>query len=227
MKIYEILVEEQSTNELLKIARILAKKCGPFLQQISVDTPPLFRGQDNFIKPVAGVPHMGKSSTLEKRAPTGSKLENHKLADNWFKEKFGIKFRSNHVVFSTSDVISSKIYGTPHIFIPKGNFQFCWSPFVEDFINLPPLYDEIINGIAKKLKIEKYKVSTNDVDEYRKEINAEMLKTRLEISNYQTTNLQSAIDYGNEIMFHCKEYYLLKMSKNEYTQIIKMAKEMI
>jgi hypothetical protein len=98
---------------------------------------------------------------------------------------------------------------------------------LDDFINIAPIQDEIASLIAKKLNVERYNLLPKEFDKYRKKANAKLLTSRLEMSKYQTTNLQAAINSENEIMFHCKEYYLLNVTENEYKEIIQLTRGML
>lgn len=194
MRIRE-LVEKKQENNIKVIAKYIAKNCKPFLVQINKHTLPLYRGQSDNLMIVCN--QLFKSFTLEKRDPLDSSVQDHLDSNTWFKDKFGIGFRRDHIMFATSDKNNVFQYGTAYTAIPIGKFAFCWSPFVCD------------------LAIEREKNRYDYMEEF------------LARSKYKTSNLDAAIKSGNEIMFHCKEYYLLKVTKNEYKQIIKMAKEMI
>lgn len=138
-----------------------------------------------------------KSITIAKRTPLTSSKKDHKGANDWFIKKFGIGFRRDHIMFASSNRLNASQFGVLYIVIPINNFKFCWSPKITD---LYCLRDDNQNADLEEL---------------------------LNNAGYQITDLRSAIMSGNEVMIHCKEYFLLNVKKREYKQIIQLAKEMI
>lgn len=235
-KIYKIINKEEDAeltlenanenNNLVEIAKRIANNCKPFLKSIEVDSTPLFRGQ--LKGRVEVLPQLFKSTTLEVREPLNSSKENQDIADEWFNEKFGIYFRSNHIAFAVSDSKQAGHYGKKSIFIPKGDFQFCWSPTIRDMNDILPKEYEIhfeiedLNNIENAEQLDK-----DEYTKYRTIANKKLLTRRLQQGSYRTTDLPLAISSKKEIMFHCKEYYLLDVSKDEYKQIIQIAKGLL
>lgn len=68
------------------------------------------------------------------RRPLTTKNEDHVMADEYFKEKFGIKFRSQSI-FTVRDPGIAKFYGDVYSIFPLDDVHFCWSEKVEDFTN--------------------------------------------------------------------------------------------
>ena len=223
MRIWELTesFDNQVNSEI--IAQHISMNCQPFLSEIKVDTPPLYRGQSNGVNTVVNGLYF--SSTKPNRNPKDTPIGDHKLIDQWFFDQFGIRFRSDHIMFATGHIMVGH-YGKAHNVIPIGDFQFCWSPVINDVLNdIKPAMYEIHNEIGEKYRDkEKYPQS---LIELRDIVKNEMILTRLERGKYQTTNLPDAIKSGNEVMIHCKEYFLLDVTDYEYKQIIKLAKEMI
>jgi hypothetical protein len=209
MRTYQLLTEAPIDT----IVECIARACKPFLSQISINTPSLARGQTVGLLPV--VEGLYISSTLPNRKPRDTSFEVHQIADQWFLEKFGIRYRSDHVVFVTSNEAIASDYGNAGIIIPIGNFSFCWTSQYEDIF-----YDKLrdnyiqftIDSMANKKKLTKKQVIIDT----------------LENAHYQDTNLKAAIDAQTEIMIHCQKYfYLDMMSEREYQDIIRQAKELI
>lgn len=137
----------------------------------------LFRGMRLFGPKAPKDKSFFKKAIRTDRLPTNTNIDDHHEMDEWFKKKFGIKARSN-TAFTTGNFRDAKSYGTVYAFFPIGDFKFIWSPTVSDlFVD------------ARGIK------STKDVFPW------------LDRANYQDTDLQAAIESGNEIMVQCKEYY--------------------
>ena len=66
------------------------------------------------------------------RQPLTTKPQVHELADDYFKRKFGIKFRSEAIFVSRSKSLA-EAYGDPYVIFPLDRVDFAWSPKVEDF----------------------------------------------------------------------------------------------
>lgn len=240
-KIYEVINSEEDAELTLegkaktnvvpkdvkqKLANIISKNCKPFLKQINEGTPPLYRGQSAGLNQVED--RLFRSSTIENRKPKDTLINDHNIIDQWLFDHFGIKFRSNHIMFATGQKRVVNHYGKPYKVIPIGNFQFCWSLSIADSLDLVPKAYEIHYEMEEKYGIEDAtEISEEQYKQYRAEINKEMIEKRLARGNYSTSNLDAAIKSENEVMIHCKEYFLLSVTDEEYEQIIKMARKMI
>ena len=66
------------------------------------------------------------------RRPLTTHAKVHELADDYFKHKFGIKFRSESIFVSRSKSLA-EAYGDPYVIFPLDRVDFAWSPKVEDF----------------------------------------------------------------------------------------------
>jgi hypothetical protein len=106
----------------------------------------------------------------------------HKWVDDWFLKKFGIKARSQ-TVFCTSRYGQASSYGKVYFLFPIGKFEIIWNK----------KYPDIFNRAFMDRGLESYKeyFMDNFADAYVKGKPIEALKS------------------GNEIMLHCKEYYLM------------------
>ena len=62
-------------------------------------------------------------------------MELHNRVDEYFSNKFGIRFRSQSV-FCTGDYASALNYGEVAAIEPIGNFEICWSPKCYDLIEI-------------------------------------------------------------------------------------------
>jgi hypothetical protein len=108
----------------------------------------------------------------------------HRIADDWFLENFGYRFRSNHVAFASSDIRVANGYGTACLFYPIGDFDCCAAEGIEDLVD----------------EVARLDISTPDP-----------LRDRLVAGEYDTGRaaLDIAFKTGNEIMIACEEYYVI------------------
>ncbi|WP_415396242.1 hypothetical protein [Sulfurimonas sp. CS5] len=74
-------------------------------------------------------------TTRKNRKPKHLPLELHEKVDEYFFNKFGIKFRSQSV-FCTGKMKSALDYGKVAIIEPVGHFEICWSPKCYDLIEI-------------------------------------------------------------------------------------------
>jgi hypothetical protein len=132
------------------------------------------------------------------RKPRDLHIRWHELMDNFFKEKFGIPFRSASV-FTSGSKHSASMYGIPHIVIPEGNFKFCWSPQIQD-----PIYEAQLRQAPPP---EVTKLHDNGM-----------------MGTYRTTDLKRAINSECEVMVHCPKITLFSTKlSNQHLQGITTA----
>jgi len=131
--------------------------------------------------------HPAIHKTPKNRAPLNTPHKNHQLADNWFENRFGTRYRSQ-AVFATSSLTTASFYAkyesvelhpAPAIvrIIPLGPYKYCWSPRISDLVfslKDPDLGSEV-----------------GDI---------------LDRAGYCEQNLRNAYESGHEVMIHCEEY---------------------
>lgn len=120
-------------------------------------------------------------TTLKNRVPRNLDHEIHKLADDYFYKKFGIRFRSQSV-FCTGDLQEAKKFGEVRVIEPIGDYVICWSPKVNDFMEI----EDCLYGTLEEA-----------VEEF------------IEKNDYQLGNLEDAINSKYEIMLFCEKYKVL------------------
>jgi hypothetical protein len=190
-----LLIELEQPPEVTKLAALLAKDCKPFLQQINNDihTYTMFRGVTSTFRTDINII---KCPVNRRSRDTDSTI--HHAADDFFFEKFGVRYRSN-ALFVTGDLDEAGNYGSmmdgkEYIIFPRGAFKFCWSPKVQDFYaaseGSSPRYDG------------------DDEEEL-----TQLLFHWLETLEYKNTDLPSAINSRNEIMLHCTTAYAVDASE--------------
>ncbi|MFN7156246.1 MAG: hypothetical protein ACK4OE_21455 [Acidovorax sp.] len=114
------------------------------------------------------------------RKPRDTPLHLHNAADEWFLSNFGVRFRSQAILLSSSQQTATAYASSPanvHRIIPIDKYQFCWSPKVTDMLQL-------IDATTTP----------------------EKLRTALSASAYQTDDLKSAYESKNEVMLFCENY---------------------
>jgi hypothetical protein len=141
---------------------------------------PLFRGVHDMEDGVIRVP------CPVSRAPKDLSFENHKIADEWFLDNTGVRFRSN-AFFTTGRIEEAFGYGELGIMLPVGKFDFCWSPNIKD------LY------IAIRENVQHDAESGEDF----------VIRTLIEGDYRLNWNLKAAIASHKEVMVHCDYAYLV------------------
>lgn len=127
-------------------------------------------------------PNNFESVARKDRSPKNMPLPIHRVADEWFLEKFGYRFRSQ-ALFCTSDEVVASLYGKVYRLFPSNGFSFCWSPKVKDLFTTITLY-----GITAA--------------------NAEAIVPVLEQSDYRCDdNLILALESDNEIMIVAERFF--------------------
>lgn len=120
-------------------------------------------------------------TTRKDRKPRDLDPVIHKIADNYFFKIFDIRFRSQSV-FCTGDIVDAGKYGEVRIIEPIGSYEICWSPKVNDFL-------EIENSICGTIE--------------------EAVEEFIEKNDYQLGNMQEAIASEHEIMLFCENYRVI------------------
>ena len=175
MKINEI--TDQKTTALKKIKA----DCKPFLKIIGYDINeyPLYRG-------MSGTGFQHKTVRLTNRSPMSTALTKHDRYNHYFEETFGQPFRNS--MFASGSIQMAFFYGRVFRVFPIGNFDWLWSPQIEDIaldIKWP-----IIGG-------------QHNVPPSQEAVNA-----KLDTLDYNmNSDIRGAIKSGNEIMIRCSEYY--------------------
>jgi hypothetical protein len=173
--------------------------------------------------------------TRKDRIPSDSSEFVHNKLDAWLNEKTGIKFRSESI-FAIKDKKIAETYGRPYVVIPKGEFHYCWSPYVADayatfgnreftakFIDYmssekaaPFIYSDNKRHTIKDFRKWYVSLQTKTEDEFEKII----LKIAKSIPNFWSfdSGIKGCPD-NHEIMIACDSYYAIPAEK--YEEIIK------
>jgi len=169
-----------------EILALIEKDCKPFLagwRKLKIDEFLLSGRQSKTF--------FAKKQVRKNREPVDTPLDIHKLLDDWFYKKFGVRSRSN-AVFCSFDEKIANFYGKPFLVFPISKYKAVSSKIVEDLFDL--FYSD-----------------TDDIENEYSEHNGEIIKL-LEKGKY-TAKLTY---HKNEIMVTCKEYYIVDYSLTDY-----------
>lgn len=148
-----------------------------------------YRGELIRFNPKASVEFVRKD-----RRPMSTPLALHQVADSYFKETFGIKYRSQSV-FATRSKDTASFYGSGKVraIFPLGEVHYAWSKNVEDMTYA------LTFGECAKL-VNKFGAESPEVLDFLKSL------------EYRSDDgsIADLIDHrdfkGHEIMIHCDSY---------------------
>jgi len=229
-----------------QIGDMIQKNCQPYLKEIEKNNiiKFLYRGTDE------SIPDIRKKTPRKNRKPRDTYQGLHDMMDDYFRKFYGWKARSEGVfVIGHRKPIRTNNYGKPYIFVPIGKYEYLWNPNVEDLYAetdnetfLPfedwglesdwnDQYGEDGEGtwVYNGEEFDEYKavwepdVSLEEFMKEKEDEHNEKMEEELEyiIKSYQNTKgMKSAINSKHEIMFRCKEYYLINTKYTEYLEKI-------
>lgn len=180
------------------IVEILKRDCSKFLHELD-GAVPVYRGQN------VGT-GFRKYDVKRNRQPKNLRQEIHAALDEAFEKLTGIRYRSESV-FATGCLKTAKEYGTPCLFFPKGNYDYIWSPIINDpfeWFNLNKLSYAVKDGYIEYNPLHE--------SQYLENIKNFIISGQ---ANYEhNENLKQAVKSLNEIMFYCSDYYLLPLTSD-------------
>jgi hypothetical protein len=194
---FKTYLNEESSEE---IKSLIEKDCQPFLKNWdNLGIGLLYTGRKVYISAIS------KSQVRKDRKPKDTPEEIHKLLDDWFYKKFGVRSRSN-AVFATKNYDVAKDYGTPFLIFPIGKYTAISSDRIDDLYNeIERLFYYSFGLIFNNNRLNS--ISNEDMERFKDRI-IDMLKS----SNYKK-GLQI---HDNEQMITCKEYYLVNEKHTNY-----------
>jgi hypothetical protein len=178
---FKTYLNEESSEE---IKSLIEKDCQPFLKNWdNLGIGLLYTGRKVYISAIS------KSQVRKDRKPKDMPEETHKIIDNWFYKKFGVRSRSN-AVFATFNEYNTYQYGDLFMIFPIDNYIVISSDKVKDlWLYFKRKENWILNpddfNDKKKYKEDMWSI-LNDL-EYKKGFPR----------------------HRNELMITCKEYYLV------------------
>ena len=185
MRLKGYLTEESEPEDILDT---LKKDCKPYLKASKYFHRRTVGIQKHKLVYDAGIIRI---KPRKDRKPKDTLKLLHQLADNWFLKEFGWKARSEGVftvpLTSKSDLLA----------FPIGKFKFIYSQKVYDmFVTLSNYSEKKYNKFLDRLTEQEI----NDIWDWFIEKYGK---------SYFDMSLNS-VTIGNEVMFQCKEYYLVK-----------------
>ncbi len=186
MLLLEVL--DSTDNEVVKT---IANNCSSYFNEIGKDlNNQLFRGvYTSAVNNMVGDYAIILKNKRENRNPKDTDLYFHKEANKYFVNKFGVPFRDSF--FAIGNSTTASFYGMPCLFLPIGDFSFCWSEKISDFTALSFYISNL--GDNGDVKFNMY----------------------MEQARYRTTDLVSAIKSNKEVMVYCKSAYLIMDTNDE------------
>lgn len=189
-----------------EVREILQKDCTKYLKEVGFGQK-LYRGTKRKVKDIT------KFKPRQERKPRDTPLEVHKYLDKLFSQKFGWKARSSGV-FVCADKRVVKIYGTPYVFFPIGNYKYLWSPEVRDLTTeLDRIIVDYEYDFRPSAADSQELTNLKDPDIKWKDVlgNIEVIKELKQlVLSYKENKILTAQDKDTEIMFSCLEYYLVE-----------------
>jgi hypothetical protein len=185
MKFIHYLNENETSPE--KIVSILREECAPILKWMSKHR------YNRFLRRFGhslGRTEFDLIIPRKDRKPSDTPLWVHKLLDQAFNKKFGVKARSSGV-FCRKVVIQEftfPISGEAYAIFPVGDYKYLWAPDIND------LYLEWTKNIEDVENKENIKIRTKS---WAEDI----------VKQYTDKDLDKA--YSEEIMLLCDKYYAI------------------
>ena len=195
------------------VTGMLIRDCKPFIKATSTFFTRSYTNDSDPLK--LGALDIVKVKPRTNRIPKDTPLYLHKILDNWFKQKFGWKARSEGV-FTTPG--NSDFYGEAvNLFFPIGPFKFITSTSVRD------LYNTLDNILTRMDSEEKNRItkrsSWSDLKDLTKKDHYPLLDKLFRdfITKYGKSYIGKDLkgssmkweDSESEFVFKCKEYYLI------------------
>lgn len=211
----QYLTEAESFDVTIdEMADMIVRDCGPFLQESDgLRHGPLFRGinnvSDEFIQ----------KSVRKDRKPKDTTEFLHDLFDDFFQEKFGTRFRTVSM-FTFSDSTPARHYGTPYMVFPIEDFNYIWSPEVND------LFDKTLK-ILDKIDLDDPEIVITQLErgvlpDESLEIIKNGFKKELEDASYRGEQLPRAMEANNiEIMIDVNSYYGVLFTEENRKALLK------
>ncbi len=224
MRLIRFINEVEWTRELEDNAIVMIKEdCKPVLKEIKKARKLIYRGaavQKSLIT---------RRRTRMNRKPLNMEIGIHKILDQFFKKKFGWRARSQSIT-GTSNMESAFVFGSQaYMLFPIGEYEVIWVKNIGDLIQLIPLWIEEFfeedkagkrrSNIRRIIKtwsggVLKH-IDPNDPD-VEKVLLTKATKELEEIVSKATSGkLSQALKGRHELMFKCKEYYLVDMASED------------
>jgi hypothetical protein len=174
----------------------IKKNCKPYINALKLfsDNNVFYRGYETGSNRNVFI----KKTPRKDRKPMNTSIELHNMLDDIFEKKFGWRVRSEGV-FTSGNMGDTFGYGDEYVFFPIGKFKYVFSPNVNDlFVDMEHIFSEYEDS---------HDINYLKSHEYKRDALEEFID-----KNYvQNKNLNKAL-VCREIVWKCKEYYLVRSS---------------
>jgi len=207
---HKVLYKDADDRDYSGFFDVIKKDCKKYLDEIKNPTNVImYRGLDKDKN--HGFISVKDARTDRRPLNTDDKLSDK--IDEWFKQEYGIRFRSQ-AVFAVGHRIVAKQYGDIYIMFPIGDYDYIWSPNYSDLTEDVSRYFEMHNREYPDEYDYFFKTGTSS-------IKPEHLNDFMEDANFKfNTGLVDALTRHrwNEIMIRCKKYYLVYANQTNGAQ---------
>jgi hypothetical protein len=203
--------------------------CGPFLKEMETmkgDPDILFRGMKNHLYSVGIGDRMRceklsdrlyKYPSRKDRLPTDTNEVLTGIMDDYSKERFGFKMRSEGTFVTKRSRVAND-YGGAFVFFPVGDYKYVWSYLVDDFYTY--VVDESwyfdINEHGRE-KSDNGVTYTEDEWFRRPEIRKEVIRYMDRYVDGGPNNPTMDAVSKEEISFYCEEYLIFDIDVSYVT----------
>jgi hypothetical protein len=230
-------MEKTHASTFEKIIEVLERDCQKFIREMNNADMLVWRGttgpmtskrsfEDDIRKKYSHTDDSGDGQYG--RRPKAYPSSGHAIFNILSKQLYGWRFRDG--IMTTSDYDHARQFGAPFIFFPIGDYQYLWHPRVHDFNE----YEIPVNGRAlkefdeadfgglpdnvwrwfkmyDKTHDDAYAGAWSYFQKHPDEVEriTKLLKLDKFMLEYKSDKLQLGIEKEREIVFNCKEYYLI------------------
>ena len=224
MRLIRHLNEVKWTRELeINAIEMIKQDCGSVLKEITKAKKLIYRGatsQNSLIT---------RRKTRMNRRPLNTEIEIHKILDQSFKKKFGWRARSQSIT-GTGSLNSAYVFGSQvYMLFPIGEYEVIWIKNIGDIIQMIPLWIETFfeedKAGKRKINIRKLiktwsdgvlkHIDPNDPDVEKALLTKATKELEGIVSKATSGKLSQALRGSHELMFKCKEYYLVDMASED------------
>ena len=251
MRLYNYLKEMdlshlEQENEEIPLEDIVSD-CKPFMKELKKSGYQfLYSGR------MSGDVYMERKVRKDRR-PKDTPEWIHDIIDNEFKDKFGVKARSQSL-FAFNNIEDTKFFGDPFLIFPKGKYMFLFNKEIQDLYgNLGRELDKIYGKDSLKLMDEfeksdklvwnslreryeppntpgtikaKNQHSDNSItkDEYLENVRSVVNKI---VNSYEKTTSPKDIPRGKEVMIVSSEVWMIHFKSIDRQELIDQIDQMI
>ena len=196
MKLFE-LYEEQFDLEKFK------SDCAPFLKELQGATSYPYHGTHS------GPDDYEVRNFKERTGPRDTAPDIHKELNALFKEKLGHEIRNWLFISGSPSVVRS--YGKKNAIFPiGGDYNYVWSPFIDDMSTHHTTHMDRVNASNKELAF----------DDRREIAKDNFLNDIATITFKVDVELKEALDSIHEIHLRCKRFYIFNCDGPTFENVI-------